>query len=100
MIYITVYVDNMLIRGQDKPSVQKFANKVAQKFEFRREYTVTKFLGILVERNIEKGTIKIHNSAMITSFISKFKMEEAKVVFTPLPDGIDVFTSENAGESE
>ena len=96
MIYIIFYVDDMLILGQDKPSAPKFSNMVAQKFEVRREYTVTMFLGILVERNMEKGTIKIHNSAMINSWISKFRMEDAKVISTPLPDGTDVFKSQNS----
>ena len=76
MIYIIVYVDDMLIFDQDKPSVRKFAYMVTQKFEDRREYSVTKFLCILVERNMEKGIIKIHNSAMINSLISKFRMVE------------------------
>ena len=96
MIYIIVYVDDMLILGQDKPSVRTFANLVARKYKVGREYTVTKFLGILVERNMEKGTIQIHNSAMINSLISKFRMEDAKVISTPLPDGTDVFNSENS----
>ena len=85
--YILVYVDDMLLIGRSKDAIQKLAKLVADRFEIRIEPSVTKFLGIIVERKRQEGIIKIHSAPMIEHVTSVFNMDQCRKVSTPLPPG-------------
>ena len=89
-VYVIVYVDDMLIIGTILKAVQRIAEWISERFEVRIEQSVTKFLGILIDRENETGTTKIHSTLMIENILKRFNMQDAKQISTPLPTGVNL----------
>ena len=87
-IYILVYVDDILLLGRIMSALKNVAQKIAEKFQVRIEESVTKFLGIIIEQDSARKTVKIHSCTLIDQMIDKFGMAYCKPVKTPLPEGI------------
>ena len=85
MIIIVVYVDDIIF-GSDLqiPSV-KFSSEMKKEFEMSMLGELTFFLGLQVSQS-EKG-IFISQTKYIKEMLKKFKMEESKLVSTPMVIG-------------
>ena len=98
-VYIIVYVNDMLIIGTILKAVKKVAEWISERFEVRIEQSVTKFLGILIDKEKETKTTKIHSTLMIENILKRFNMQDAKQISTPLPTGINL-TSRTSSSQE
>ena len=100
-VHILVYVDDILLLCKATIYLKELALQIAKAFEVRIERSVTKFLGMIVERDPVSKSIKIHSRSMIDQMMNKFGMENCKAVATPLPEGISLSVSQgpvNEGE--
>lgn len=61
-VHILLYVDDMLLIGLYIKGLQKVAELIGEGFAIGIEPSVTKFLGIIVERSRQKGSIKTHSA--------------------------------------
>lgn len=95
-VYLLVYVDDILIAGRDKTTVNYIKEELLKKFEGRDLGEITSFLGINITRNRQDKMIKMDQSGMIDSIIKQFGLEEANTKKTPLSPSIKL--SKNEGE--
>lgn len=84
IIIIIVYVDDILFTGNKMDKINDFISKVANKLEIRVEPEETKFVGFSINRDMERKTIKLHNSLMIEELLEKFRMTNATPCNAPI----------------
>lgn len=93
-VHILVYVDDILLLCKTKSFLDSLASQIANKFEVHIEKSVTKFLGVVAERDTLDKSIKIHSRTMIDQMFQKFSMASCKTAATPLPEGMSLSISE------
>ena len=87
-IFILVYVDDMLLLGKRQEHLQLYAQKITTKYESRIESDITKFLGIVIDRNKQLGIIKVSSGYMIDQMLEKFGMTKCKEANVPILQGM------------
>jgi hypothetical protein len=95
-VYLLIYVDDIIIAGKDKGTVNYIKEELLTRFEGRDLGEVTSFLGINITRDRSSNMIKIDQAGMISSIIQQFGLEEAKTKTTPLSPSVKL--SKNEGE--
>ena len=95
-VHVLVYVDNILLLCKKTSYLDAVASKIANKFEVRIERSVTKSLGMIIERKASDESIKIHSRTMRDQMLHKFGMNSCKAATTPLPEGISLSISQGA----
>lgn len=87
-IFILFYVDDILIFGTDKSQMEEIVNKVTEKYITRRENSVDKYLGIIID-NVKNG-ICLHSKPSIIRLLENFQMENCLPSSTVLPHGFSI----------
>ena len=100
VIFILVYVDDMLLIGKSVESLTVLVSSIARHFDIRREKSVSKFLGMVIQRDESVGTLTIHSEPTIRMMLEKFRMGACRSVSAPLATGTvlrRVAVNENVG---
>jgi hypothetical protein len=80
--FVVIYVDDLLIMSTDIDEVEMIKRRLMKKFNMKNLGLVKEFIGIRIEKTSEG--ISIDQEAYIDQILSRFKMEDANVVLTPL----------------
>ncbi|CAB0007771.1 unnamed protein product [Nesidiocoris tenuis] len=83
-IYCFIYVDDLIIASDSLIQMKNFKSKLYQNFDMVNLGNVKSFLGLEVERDRDKGIIKLHQSAYINQLLRKFQMQDCKEISTPI----------------
>ncbi|WVZ11324.1 hypothetical protein V8G54_015854 [Vigna mungo] len=81
-IFISLYVDDLLVTGSNEELVKKFKEDMKQIFEMTDLGEMAYFLGM--EINQKNGEVFIYQKKYIKELLKKFKMDECKSVDTPM----------------
>ncbi|XP_023031842.2 dynein regulatory complex subunit 3 [Drosophila willistoni] len=84
MVYVAVYVDDILIFSNNKQMVAIIKGELSQKFNMKDMGEVSSILGMRVRHNKTEGTIKIDQSNYIAGILKRFGMDDCKAVSTPV----------------
>ena len=82
MVYVLVYVDDILVSGNDNNLIQQTLNAVAQRFSVKDHEELHYVLGIEVKRN-KKGRHLCQRRYML-DLLEQTNMLNAKPVTTPM----------------
>lgn len=82
LLIVSLYVDDMLVTGDDTRLVEEFKQEMMQAFEMTDLGLMTYFLGIEIKQN--ENYVFICQKKYAIEILKKFKMEECKVVRTPM----------------
>ncbi|KAI0516410.1 hypothetical protein KFK09_009085 [Dendrobium nobile] len=82
-IYILVYVDDILITGNDSSSITSLILNLQQKFQTRNLGHLSKFLGIEFHRSA--AGYHLHQHSYIQDLLHTASMTNCKPLLTPLP---------------
>jgi len=82
-IVIAVYVDDLLIFGNDLPSIQQLKLDLASKFKTKDLGEPTKFLGLTINRNRKAGTMNINQASYIQNLLDKYELNNLQPSFIP-----------------
>lgn len=82
VIIISLYVDDLLVTGNDQKFIQKMKQNLMQMFEMTDLGEMTFFLGM--EVNQIPGKIFICQKKYVREILKRFRMEECKSVATPM----------------
>lgn len=85
--FVEVYVDDMLIGGRSRRGVDSTKALLKERFKIHDLGPVKYFLGMLVERDREKRTIKVSVPLKVDELVVKFGLENAAPVDTPMVRG-------------
>ncbi|CAM8987460.1 unnamed protein product [Rhodiola kirilowii] len=84
VIYLLLYVDDMLIASNDMQLIIDLRNQLNSKFEMKDLGHAKKILGMHIERDRSKKTLFLNQTEYLTKVVNKFDMSDAKYVTTPL----------------
>ena len=78
VIIISVYVDDLLIMGNNIDLIKEFKTKISERFEMEDLGEVDKILGIQVVRDRSNRTIKLLQPQYISTLKEKFRVSSIK----------------------
>jgi len=79
---IGVYVDDLLITGDDELEIELISNKLGQSFKMKHLGEANKFLGMEIFRKNDE--IHLSQSKYIQEIVQRFKQTNSKLVSTPM----------------
>ena len=80
---LTLYVDDMLLLGNNKQLLGKLKKQLVERFEMTDLRDVSKSLGINATRDKENGTITIDQKNHTEDILERYGMTNCNVAFTP-----------------
>jgi hypothetical protein len=83
VIMLAVYVDDMIIAGNNKESMEKFKERMKAKFKMSDIGDLCYFLGIEVKRDRNKRTLHLSQTKYIKEILWKYKMMDCNPTGTP-----------------
>ena len=72
MIYLVLYVDDMLIAAENKSDVQKLKGLLSAEFEMKDLGAARKILGMEIYRDRSKGKLFLSQKGYIQKILSRF----------------------------
>jgi hypothetical protein len=85
-LFITTYIDDLVIASEDILIINSFKQKMTETFEMTDLGELKYILGIHVEQSL--NFIKIHQRNYIRELVTKFKLEDSRVFNTPMETGL------------
>jgi Reverse transcriptase (RNA-dependent DNA polymerase) len=83
-IYLLVYVDDIIVAAKELAAVEWAKNKIKTVFEARDLGEAQIYLGMLIERDRARQSLKLSQERMTTQLLSKYQLLEAKSKSVPL----------------
>ena len=79
-----VYVDDIILTGNDKNRVCEIKSKLKKKFKMKDLGEPQNFLGMTIERDRENRIMKIHQERYTEQILEKFNMQDCNPQSTPM----------------
>lgn len=84
LVYLLLYVDDMLLVSKDMRDVKKLKNQLESSFVMKDLGPARRILGMDIYRNRSKGVLRLSQSEYVKKVVSNFRMEGAKSSLTPM----------------
>ena len=101
-IFMTVFVDDIMLAGSDSASLDSIVSKLSQHFKLRDLGPTTQLLGLEIHRDRPNRCLHIFQRQYIANLLEEHGMQDCKPVSTPLDPGSRLSTSmspQNAAEA-
>ncbi|KAJ9544557.1 hypothetical protein OSB04_024264 [Centaurea solstitialis] len=86
--FLFLYVDNILLIGNDVPTLQSVKSWLSKCFQMKDLGEAAYILGIKIYTNRSKRLIGLSQSTYIDKILKKFRIDESKKGFIPMQHGI------------
>ena len=83
-IILLLYVDDMLVAGSNMQEIVNLKQKLSKQFEMKDLGAAKQILGMRIKRDTNSRTLLLSQDKYIDKVLSRFNMQNAKVVSTPL----------------
>ena len=83
-IILLLYVDDMLIARSSIEEINDLKKQLSKQFAMKDLGAAKQILGMRIIRDKANGTLKFSQSKYVKKVLSRFNMNEAKLVSTPL----------------
>lgn len=83
MVYLLLYVDDMLIAAKNIKEIQKIKNQLNAEFDMKDLGSAKKILGMEIVRDRSARTLYLSQQSYIEKVLHRFNMHDAKEVSTP-----------------
>ena len=83
-IILLLYVDDMLVAGSNMQEIVNLKLKLSKQFEMKDLVAAKQILGMRIKRDTNSRTLLLSQDKYINKVLSRFNMQNAKVVSTPL----------------
>ena len=101
VIFLTVYVDDLLIFSNDKKMKFQLKEELKQTFKMKDMGPASYILGMRIIRNEKEGTVSVDQEKYIKDILARFEMTECNSISTPLdPNQVLSKCMEPANEEE
>jgi hypothetical protein len=91
MVFLAVYVDDILIFGKSQQSCTEIYDLLARQFKMENLGPPKTFLGLNILRS--NSEISINQTGYIDRMMKRFRMESAATTSTPLPPSLPLLTT-------
>ena len=82
-IYLTLYVDDLLLAGNNSEAMSMVKKKLQKRFKMTDMGPASLVLGMEIKRDCEQGTLTISQEAYSKSILERFGMSDCKPTSTP-----------------
>lgn len=96
MIYLILFVDDLLICGKNEHEISKIKGKLSEKFAMKDLGEVKTYLGINVEYDCKKGEMSLDQTNYIESLAEKYEIRNAKLYYTPMEQSLSLEPAQSA----
>jgi hypothetical protein len=86
-VILAMWVDDLIIFGKSRVEVDKMKDQLRSEFEMKDLGPLRYFVGILVQRDRERRTLRIDQSGYVDMILQRFDMENSTPVATPIATG-------------
>lgn len=83
-IILLLYVDDMLVVGLDIQEIINLKRKLLKQFTMKDLGATKQIFGMRIKRNTKLGNLLLSHAEYINKVLSRFNMQDAKPVSTPL----------------
>ncbi|KAL5764004.1 hypothetical protein ACOSQ2_016598 [Xanthoceras sorbifolium] len=83
-IILLLYVDDMLVAGSNMQEIMNLKRELSKQFAMKDLGTAKQILGMRIKRDTKSGTLLLSQAEYIKKVLSRFNMQDAKPVSTPL----------------
>ncbi|CAJ2646442.1 unnamed protein product [Trifolium pratense] len=84
ILYLLLYVDDILMASSDKQEIQQLKEKLNGEFEMKDLGNAKRILGMDILRDRSKGELFLSQHDYLKKVVERFRMTDSKVVNTPL----------------
>lgn len=98
VMYVLIYVDDILIIGNSKKAIDGLKQKLSTEFEMRDLQEVKCFLGLTIQRDRKQGLMKIDQKTYIKCVLERFGMSECKPSAVPMEPHLKLMKEKNTKE--
>ena len=91
---LILYVDNLLLLGQDLSKIDDVKCQLGELYQMKDLGPASSYLGIRITRDCKKRVISIDQQAYIENALKRFELQDANNTKTPLPTGVHLEKSE------
>src|ERR1700755_652882 len=88
VIYLVLYVDDMLLVGNDKEIIQDLKTQLSSKFDMKDLGVVNYILGMEIKRDQTKRKLRLNQRKYVETILQIFNMKDSKLVKVPIPVGV------------
>jgi len=81
--YLAVYVDDLIITGDDTAGITDIKQKLSESFKIKDLGELNRIIGIEVSRDRKRKTIHISQQAYVNKLLKRFNMADCKTIDTP-----------------
>ena len=94
ILFVAVYVDDLIILSNDKNEKQSLKEKLMKHLKMKDLGEIHHCLGIRVQRDRVAGTVSLDQQKYIEQVLGRFNMSDCNGVVTPLDVNQDLFSDE------
>lgn len=88
LVYLLLYVDDIIIAGPDLVTIGFFKRKLFCTFEMSEKGELSNFLGLEIQYDREKGRMKINQRRYLKSLLKRFGFEGCSTSAVPIDPGL------------
>eukprot|EP00253_Pinus_taeda_P003374 PITA_03374 len=88
VIFLVLYVDDMLLVGNDKEIIQDLKTHLSSKFEMKDLGPPNYILGMEIKRDRTKRKLWLSQRKYVETILQRFNMQDSKPVKVPIPVGV------------
>ena len=85
VIYLVLYVDDMLLVGNDKEIIQDLKTQLSSKFDMKDLGAANYILGMEIKRDRAKRKLWLNQRKYVETILQRFNMQDSKPVKVPIP---------------
>lgn len=96
IIYLILFVDDLLICGKNIKSIDQVKIELSNKFAMKDLGEVNTYLGINIKYNCAKGEMTLDQTDYIGSLANKYNIADAKLYCTPMEQNLSLEPAQSA----
>jgi len=91
VIYLVLYVDDMLLVGNDKEIIQDLKTQLSSKFDMKDLGATNYILSMEIKRDRAKRKLWLNQRKYVETILQRFNMQDSKPVKVPIPVGVRLY---------
>jgi hypothetical protein len=92
--YLVLYVDDMLLIGNNKEIIQDVKTQLSSKFDMKDLGASNFILGMEIKRDRKKMKLWLNQRKYVEKILQRFNMQECKPVKVPIPIGVKLYVDQ------
>jgi hypothetical protein len=89
-IYVVLYVDDMLLVGNNMDVIKEVKSKLSSKFDMKDLGAANFIMGMEIKRDRENMKLWLNQRKYVEMILQRFNMHGSKLVKVPIPIGVNI----------